>query len=1016
MIDEATINDVFKKVERRVVKVKRYPVSTYRLQFNHTFTFRDAAALVPYLHELGITDIYASPYLKARPGSLHGYNITDHNNLNPEIGSDEDYRNYIAQLQKYEMGQVLDFVPNHMSIIDSPWWTDVLENGPSSPYAQFFDIDWYPVKAELREKVLLPILEDHYGKMLETGRFRLSFHRGAFFVHYSQYILPLDLRTSVLPLEDCLERLRRRLNASHADFREMQGIITACRDLTARYETALERVNARLREKEMIKKRLWELYERNNHVRMALAETLGAFNGNVNDSRSFDRLHELLEQQAYRLSYWRVALDEINYRRFFDISELAALRIEDKHVFDLCHRLVFKLIQESAITGLRIDHIDGLFAPAEYLWRLQQALFLRLCREETDGFADLSEAQWSLWEKKFLERYEKERGINPESEIARPLFVVVEKILGEKEKLPETWPVDGSTGYEFAVALNGLFVNRGNARKIDNIYRWFTSTAESYEDITYNCKNIIMRTSMSAETQVLARRLDRISEKSRRHRDFTLNNLKDAIREVIACFPVYRTYINALEGSISESDKDIINTAVTRAGKRNPAMSTSLFDFLRDTLLLEYPPDMDEEGRREQQQFVMRFQQLTGPVMAKGVEDTALYRYYPLVSLNDVGGNPDRFGCSLNEFHRRNISAQRTRRYSLLATSTHDSKRSEDVRSRINILSEIPDIWKTALAHWSRLNRRKKIIINGESIPDRNEEYLIYQTLLGSYPAGEMDQSASDNYKNRIREYILKAIREAKVHTSWISPDNTYEEGVANFIIAILDPSPSNSFLADFRVLNKLVAYCGLYNSLAQVVLKIFSPGIPDFYQGNELWNYRLVDPDNRGLVDFTRRRQLLESLKMQAGRDDKATALAMELMGELEQGEAKLYVTWRALNHRRQNTSLFNEGTYIPLPAAGNKNDNLCAFAWQKEGKQTLIIVPRLIAKLTQNGNISPVGAQAWGDTELILPGRFHTGTYRNIFTGEMMASTISGRQTVLPLAKALAIFPVAVLELVSS
>jgi (1->4)-alpha-D-glucan 1-alpha-D-glucosylmutase len=425
---------------------------------------------------------------------------------------------------------------------------------------------------------------------------------------------------------------------------------------------------------------------------------------------------------------------------------------------------------------------------------------------------------------------------------------------------------------------------------------------------------------------------------------------------------------------------------------------------------------MDEEGRREQQQLVMRFQQLTGPVMAKGVEDTALYRYYPLISLNDVGGSPDRFGYSVDEFHRHNIRAQRTQRHSLLATSTHDSKRSEDVRSRINILSEIPDTWKTALTHWGRLNKRKKIIINREIVPDRNEEYLIYQTLLGTYPVEEMDEGGRDNYRHRIQNYILKAIREAKVHTSWIRPDNAYEEGVKNFIIAILDPSPSNSFLADFRVLNQRVAYCGLYNSLAQVVLKVFSPGIPDFYQGNELWNYSLVDPDNRGRVDFTRRKQLLESLKMQAERDDKTTALTMELMGKLEQGEAKLYVTWRALNHRRQNAGLFNEGTYIPLQAAGSKNDNLCAFAWQKKGKQILVIVPRLIAKLTQNGTISPVGAQAWGETELLLTGRPQIRTYCNIFTGEMMTSTISGRQAALPLAKALAIFPVAALELVSS
>ncbi|MDH5696817.1 MAG: malto-oligosyltrehalose synthase, partial [Dehalococcoidia bacterium] len=587
MIDEAVVNKVFEKVKLRAGEVKRYPVSTYRLQFNRAFTFRDAAALVPYLHELGITDIYASPYLKAQPGSLHGYDITDHNSLNPEMGSEEDYRSFVNQLHKHGMGQILDFVPNHMSIIDNPWWTDVLENGPSSPYAQFFDIDWYPVKAELREKVLLPIMEDQYGKILEGGQLRLTFAHGAFFINYGEHTLPIDPRTAVLPLGACLEQLRETLGEGHPDFLEMESIIMACHNLPARNKIAQQRVAERLRKKEVIKKRLWELYHRNEKVKKTLSEVLDVFNGNAGERRSFDKLHELLEQQAYRLSYWRVALDEINYRRFFDINELVAIQMENTHVFDLTHRLLNELLREGAANGLRIDHIDGLFNPTEYLWRLQKARFLGLCWDEIEHDADLSGKNRDLWEEKLLERFEIERKLNPNSAITRPLFVIVEKILGEKEDLRETWPLDGTTGYEFAKVLNGIFINRRNARTLRNIYRWFTRMDEDFKDTAYRCKDLIMRTSMSAEVNVLAHRLDRVSEKSRWYRDFTRNNLRDAVREVIACFPVYRTYIEAFENSVDDQDKTVISAAVAQAKRRNPAMSSSLFDFLRDTLLLK---------------------------------------------------------------------------------------------------------------------------------------------------------------------------------------------------------------------------------------------------------------------------------------------------------------------------------------------------------------------------------------------------------------------------------------------
>jgi len=1014
MIDDSIINKLYEKVKKRAPEAKRYPVSTYRLQFNRGFTFRDAAALVPYLHALGITDIYASPYLKARPGSMHGYDITDHNALNPEIGTAADYRRFVDALHRHGMSQVLDFVPNHMSTIDNPWWSDVLENGMSSPYAQFFDIDWYPVKTELREKVLLPILEDQYGKVLEAGQFQLAFHQGAFFISYRECLLPVGLGTAALPLEICLEQLRETLSESHTDYLEMQSIITACRNLPARSETKPERISEMIREKKIIRKRLWELYQRNKKVQTSIAEMLHMFNGKAGDNESFNRLHELLEQQAYRLSYWRVALDEINYRRFFDINELVALQMENRQVFYLCHKLLHELLRQGAVAGVRIDHVDGLFNACEYLRRLQQIRLIGLCRDAMEQNNKYSGNDLIIAEEKLLEKLEEEPEINQGSALLQPLYVVVEKILGEKENLRDAWPVDGTTGYEFATLLNGIFVNRRNARSIRNIYRWFTKTEGDFKDIAYDCKVLIMDTSMSAETNVLAHRLDRVSEKSRRYRDFTLNSLMHAIREVIACFPVYRTYINALENAVSDRDRVVINMAVVQAKRRNPALSGSLFDFLHDTLLLKYPPDMDEEGRREQQQFVMRFQQLTGPVMAKGVEATAFYRYNPLTSLNDVGSNPGCFGNTVDEFHRHNTVLLKNWPHSLLATSTHDSKRSEDVRARINVLSEIPKEWKASLGRWSRFNRRKKTALDGESVPDKNEEYLIYQTLLGTYPAGEMSERERDTFTCRIHNYVLKAIREAKVHTSWVNQDTAYEENVMAFVTAILDSSPSNLFLADFLKLNKQVAYGGMYNSLSQVVLKTFSPGTPDFYQGNELWNFCLVDPDNRGPVDFTYRTRLLESIKERAGGKNALTGLAKELAGNLENGEIKLYVTWKALDYRRRNPLLFNDGNYVPLEAIGGRKANVCAFAWQKANRQLLVSVPRMITRLTQNGTAPPTGPQAWGDTLLVLPGRLRKRTCRNIFTGELVEVTTSERRAALPMAEVMATFPVAALELI--
>jgi (1->4)-alpha-D-glucan 1-alpha-D-glucosylmutase len=1007
MVKKTPVNVIAEAIEKET-NTRRRPVSVYRLQFNRSFTFRDAAKLVPYLHKLGITDCYASPYFRARSGSLHGYDISDHNHLNPEIGSLKDYREFVQQLRKYGMGQVLDFVPNHMGIFDNPKFQDVLEDGPDSIYAQFFDIDWAPVKAELYRKVLLPILEDFYGDVLEKGLLRLSFQDGKFSISYRDHQLPIRLKTSLYVLEPALEKLGSVLGDGHPDFRELRDIAAACRGLPELSDTQTKRIEARHREREAIKQRLIKLCRKNKVVDAQIKETAVSFNGTAGDAASFARLHELLEKQAYRLSYWRAASEEINYRRFFDINELVALRMEDPSVFEETHRFVRRLLDSKTITGVRLDHVDGLYDPIEYLWRLQRSRWLDMARRQIARNPGLFSSSPTARDKKLTEWFDREYRANPDSTALRPLFIVVEKILGNKETLRETWPVAGTTGYDFLASLNQIFVNQRHRRIILDIYRSFTGINASFPDITHRCKNLVMMTTMSGEINLLAHELNQVSERSWQHRDFTLNSLRDALREVIACFPVYRTYINADQERIDNRDRDVIDAAILEAKKRNPAVSPAIFDFVKSALLLQYPAGMNEPGCREQRRFVMHFQQFTSPVTAKGVEDTAFYIYNPLVSLCEVGGYPARFGGSVAEFHRQNIRRHRTMPHSFLATSTHDTKRGEDVRARINVISEIPDKWRSALESWSRLNQNKKRRVDGNFVPDNNEEYLLYQTLLGTFPLAPMYDEARIAYIVKTKEYMLKAIREVKVHTSWTNPDNLYEDAVSGFITDILDPSTSGPFLRDFSVVNNLVADCGMYNSLSQVVLKVCSPGVPDIYQGNELWAYSLTDPDNRRPVDFTRRVNRLDKLINRGVNINQVK----NLLADRENGDIKLYITCKSLTYRRENARLFSEGNYLPLKAEGTKKAHVCAFAWHLMGKQVIVVVPRFFVELTHRATILPLGDEAWGNSWLPLPKKLPAKKYHNILTAETIECTIDDNQPVVKLAEVFSTLPVAVLE----
>lgn len=1037
--NETTVEAVLEMVTDCLAE-STLPTATYRLQFNGSLTFRDARMLVPYLAAMGVSHCYASPLLKARAGSQHGYDIVDHTTFNPEIGSEAEFEEFVSELRDHEMGLILDVVPNHMAIATSnnAWWMDVLENGPSSPYAGFFDIDWMPLKPDLAHKVLLPVLGDQFGKVLEEGQLVLTFADGAFSLRYYDHRFPIATRSIGAVLKHRLEELEQTLEAEHADLLEYQSILTAISHLPPRTETDPDKIAEGRREREVIHRRLKTLMEGSPQIADFVAENVRLFNGKPGDPRSFDLLDGLLLDQAYRLAFWRVAADEINYRRFFDINELAAICMENPAVFERTHDLAMLMVREGLVDGLRIDHPDGLYDPHDYFERLQQTRFLQLCNQVSsichddsviiaqsgDEFDEPEEPingepdrkrEWDFIEPVLLTVREDQRiDDGNRSPLAQPLYLVVEKILGRTEQLPEEWPVRGTTGYDFLNALNGLFVDRNNAKAMDAIYSRFIRETTDFKDLVYRCKKLILDASMSSELSVLGHQLDRISELDRRARDFTLRSLTQALGEVIACFPVYRTYIT--DADVSEHDRRYVELAVARAKRKAPAVSESIFNFLRDILLLEEIDHSDEIIRAQQRRFVSRFQQFTSPIMAKAVEDTAFYIFNRLVSLNEVGGDPEAFGVSPGTFHQQNIQRQSHWPHSLLTTSTHDTKRSEDVRARINVLSEIPQEWRTHAFRWSRINQRKKTEVDDELAPSRNDEYLLYQTLLGTWPIEPMNREQREQYVERIQQYMTKATHEAKVHTSWISPHLPYESATRDFINALLDDSPRNAFLASFDPFAKRIAEFGLWNSLSQTLLKLTCPGVPDIYQGTELWDFSLVDPDNRRPVDFTNRQRRLVSTIQWAATDGDREKVARELIATRHDGRIKMFVIRQVLNHRRSHPELFATGSYLPLEPIGSRKEHLCAFARTSDEQTVIVVAPRLVTTLVANSSDPPIGPDVWQDTWLPLPNETVGRRFLNVLTGGTLDVSQQESNFGLPLSSVLSSFPVALLEKLNS
>jgi (1->4)-alpha-D-glucan 1-alpha-D-glucosylmutase len=960
------------------MKATSIPRATYRLQLNRDFTFVQATAIVPYLATLGISHCYISPVLKARPGSMHGYDIVDHNSLNPEVGTPEEFDRFVSTLHENGMGLVVDIVPNHMGIMgsDNAWWLDVLENGESSAYACFFDIDWHPLKEELHGKVLIPVLGDHYGAVLESGELKLVFRaeRGEFDVSYHDHRFPVDPREYPRILQSCADSPAAQPVEQNLDFLEFQSLITAFGHLPARQETSTERMIERNRDKEIHKRRLADLCARSPQVAACVEEAVRAMNGTPQDSASFEQLHELIKAQTFRLANWRVASDDINYRRFFDTNDLAGIRMENEAVFQATHRLILDFVTQGKVDGLRVDHPDGLYDPAQYFDRLKKAL---------------AEA-------------------TPKSESAagESRYVVIEKILTGSERLPAEWPVCGTTGYDFSNLVNSLYVDPSAAKRFERIYRNFTGNESTFDDLAYRCRKLIIRVALASELNMLANKLARIALSKRTTCDFTLNSLRDALTEVVANFPVYRTY--ATSSGISENDAEYIHRAVALAKWRSPAADTSVFDFVREVLLTRIAEGQDAAYREAVIGFAMKFQQFTSPVMAKGLEDTAFYRYNRLVSVNDVGGDLHRFGILTAEFHKANQERLRDWPHTMLATSTHDSKRSEDVRARIDALSEIPGLWRLRVRDWRRFNRVHRNSVNGKTAPSANDEYLLYQTLIGAWPPQPSGvENDWKNFRERIENYMLKAMREAKQNTSWINQNSEYETAVSSFVKAVLNPDEQNQFMKDFVPFQRRVARVGLWNSLSQTLLKLTCPGVPDIYQGNDLWDFSLVDPDNRRPVDYPYRQKAFESIRRMSSTPD--TTSAAELLQTAEDGRLKLYIAWKTLCLRKEYPELFQSGEYIPLEVQGGKADHALGFIRRLEKTSVLVVVPRLVASLLNQTDLPPIGPDVWADTCVVLPRCGCSVAYQNMFTGELLTPRNLGDRGLIDMSNALAHFPVA-------
>ncbi len=903
----------------------RVPLATYRLQFNSNFTFSDAIPVLDYLRDLGISHVYASPILASRSGSGHGYDVTDPTNIDQDIGGEDGFAAFQAALEERGMGLLLDIVPNHMAASsENRWWMDVLEYGPDSPFASYFDIDWKPPSRTLENKLLLPFLGRPFGDILNDGELRIDWRDGRFVLQYGEQVFPIAPNSYIQILSyDESQANRLRDNESPAA-QEWRGILSVAQTL-ASSDSRGQAAGERRTKFDGMRERLRELLAASPEIATFLADALKELNGAAGNPRSFSRLEQILSKQHYRLAFWRTASDAINYRRFFSITDLVGVRVEDPSVFNATHDLAIRIGLKPACTGLRIDHIDGLRDPLGYLKRLRERL-------------------------------------SPHDSGREAPYLVVEKILETNEWLPDEWPVEGTTGYDYLNVANRLLVDESQAEAMEKVYADWTGLRLTFDDVLYDKKKLVMRTLFAVEMRALGRWLGELARDDRYARELHPAELAEALIEITACLPVYRTYIQALE--IPEASRTVLDGAIQGARQRRATLAPEYFDFVSDVLLLAAPEHVRPDQREARLAFVTRWQQFTGSIMAKGFEDTALYVYFPLASLNEVGGDPKAAGTDPSAFHSF-IAARREKwPNSMNATTTHDTKRSEDTRTRIAVLSEMPERWAANLRAWSHMNQPYVSQVDGVAVPDRSEEYLFYQTLIGVWPLDDGDWPAT---VTRVRDYLIKATREAKVHTRWDRPNEAREAALQDFVTKALDRDRNTEFCSSFEQFQECTARYGMLNGLAQTLLKATCPGVPDCYQGSELWDLRLVDPDNRGTIDFETRRtklgQLHEKCGAKCGHDTE------EMLRSWRDGRVKLQVLTQTLNARKEQPDLFLDGDYRPLQTEGSHSDRLIAFARRNANQWMISVTPRCVASLH-----APILGQDerrdfWRDTWLRLP-----------------------------------------------
>ena len=945
--------------------------STYRMQFNQDFTFADAIKLVPYLATLSVSHLYASPIFAAAPGSMHGYDVVDYTRLNPEIGSRDDLDELVAALRRHDMGLIIDFVPNHMGIEGgaNAWWQDLLENGRMSRYADHFDIDWHPAKRELRNKVLLPFLGGQYGEILERGELILAFEDGRLSVNYWDTPFPLDPRTYPAVIRPIQTEFAAQTDEEDIDTLELESIVNAFDRLPAAnaHEPTPDEIDARHREQVVTMRRLAELVERNDAIRAALEREIARLNGDASRPESFDDLDALLDMQPWRLSYWRVASEEINYRRFFAINTLAAIRQEDKAVFAASHELLMELLVNRVVDGVRFDHTDGLWDPERYFHDLQAAFLREAAREHIKPESN------EAWNDVLPQLDQEIRSALQEiaaGDRIWPVWTVAEKILEHDEMLPQNWKISGTVGYEFMQAATGVLVNPQSRSLFDTIYQRYTGERIRYNELVNEMKLGHVRESFASELNVLTSVAKRISESDRHSRDFTFNSLRVALREIIASFAVYRTYTTCRDPEVNDYDRKTIDDAVDAAIRRNPRLDSSVFEFIRQALFLHHTGEM-EERRYAPCHFAMKLQQLSGPVMAKGLEDTTFFRFNRLTSLNEVGGDPAKFGTTVGEFHRQNQARLTDWPHSMVNSSTHDTKRSEDVRASINVLSERPTEWRAGINRWTRLNRRYKLKIEGALAPHRIDEWVFYQTIVGTWPVGGSAR-IDPPYVERMQEYMIKVVREAGRFSNWVNPDEEYEKALRDFVAGVLNRRRSRAFLKDMDEFVAAQRDAALANSLSQQVMKLTSPGVPDIYQGTEIWDDSLVDPDNRRPVDYDYRQKLLNTKDTFEDLVDRRT-----------DGGIKLEVTRRLLQHRRENPALYADGEYHQVRVSGPAAEHVIPYARAHNGKSLLTVLPRLLYLASVGGEVFG-NSTIWSETSLQLPASIAQNGWINLFTDQ--------------------------------